>query len=45
MVRFVRLVALSIVGIVSVFRGAEEAIAIWVRRATRERDLSGVAWA
>lgn len=43
--RFIKLVALTIIGVVSAFRGAEEALTLWVKRSARVRDLTGVSWA
>lgn len=45
MLRLLKIVALVAVGAWSLLRGAETAVAIWVRRATRPRDLDGLAWA
>lgn len=45
MLRLLKIVAMVIAGAWGVVRGAEEALAAWVRRATRPRDLSGLAWA
>jgi hypothetical protein len=42
---FIKLVALVIVGAWGAIRGAEEAFTLWVKRAARARDLSGVSWA
>jgi hypothetical protein len=45
MLRFLRLVALVIVGAWSLLRGAEEAVGMWVRHSARPRDLTGPSWA
>jgi hypothetical protein len=45
MLQFLRLISLVVVGVWSAFRAVEAAFAAWVRRASRSRDLSGLAWA
>ena len=45
MLRFLKLVALVLTGAWSLLRVTEEAVGIWVRRATRPRDLTGISWA
>lgn len=45
MLRLLRIVSLVVVGAWSVLRAAEEGLAVWVRRASRSRDLSGLSWA
>jgi hypothetical protein len=45
MLRFLKLVSLAVLGVWGVLRGVEEGVALWVRRATRSRDLAGMAWA
>lgn len=45
MLHLLKIVAMVLVGAWGLLRGTEEALAAWVRRATRPRDLSGLAWA
>ncbi|MFA9429046.1 hypothetical protein [Egicoccus sp. AB-alg2] len=45
MLHLLRLIAVAIVGTWGVLRALEEAFGAWVRRASRPRDLDGVAWA
>jgi hypothetical protein len=45
MLRLLKIVALVIASAWGLLRGAEEALATWVRRSARSRDLSGLAWA
>jgi hypothetical protein len=45
MLRLLRIVSLVVVGAWSTIRAAEEALAFWVRRASRSRDLTGLSWA
>ncbi len=45
MLRLLKIVAMVIASAWGVLRVAEEAFAAWVRRSTRPRDLSGLAWA
>jgi hypothetical protein len=45
MMHLLKLLSLAVVGIWSAFRAAEEGLGMWIRRATRSRDLSGLSWA
>jgi hypothetical protein len=45
MMQFLKMIVLAIAGIWTAFRAAEEGLGAWVRRETRDRDLSGLAWA
>jgi hypothetical protein len=45
MMHLLRLVVLAVAGVWTAIRAAEGAFAAWVRRETRERDLSGLTWA
>lgn len=45
MLRLLKIVAMVLVGAWGVLRSAEGAIAIWVRRAARSRELEGLSWA
>lgn len=45
MLHLLKILSIVTVGAWSLVRGVEEAISIWVRRATRPRDLEGMAWA
>lgn len=45
MLHLLRTVVVAIVSAWGVVRAAEEALAAWVRRSSRPRDLTGVAWA
>lgn len=44
MVRLLKIVAFVLLGVWGMLRGAEEALAIWVRRATRPGELDGLSW-
>lgn len=45
MLRLLKIVSLVLLGAWSMLRTAEEGLALWVRRATRPRDVDGLAWA
>jgi hypothetical protein len=42
---FLRLFSFAVVGLLAALRAVEEALAAWVRRSARSRDLSGLSWA
>jgi hypothetical protein len=42
---FLRLFSFAVVGLLAAIRAVEEALAAWVRRSSRSRDLSGLSWA
>jgi hypothetical protein len=45
MMHLLKLISLAIVAVWTTIRAAEEGLGAWVRRATRDRDLSGLTWA
>jgi hypothetical protein len=45
MLHLIKMVVLAIAGAWSALWAAEEGLAAWVRRASRQRDLTGLAWA
>lgn len=45
MTLFLKIALTLVVGAWTLVRGAEEAFGLWVRRATRQRDLDGLSWA
>jgi hypothetical protein len=45
MLHLLRTIVVAIVSAWGVVRAAEEAFGAWVRRSSRPRDLTGVAWA
>ena len=45
MLHLLKILSIVVVGAWSLVRGAEEAIGLFVRRATRARDLEGMSWA
>lgn len=45
MLHLLKIVSLAVAAAWSLVRGAEEGLALWVRRAARTRDLSGLSWA
>jgi hypothetical protein len=45
MMHLLRLVVLAVAGVWTAIRAAETGFAAWVRRETRQRDLTGLTWA
>jgi hypothetical protein len=45
MMHLLKMISLAVVAIWTAIRAAEEGLGAWVRRAARDRDLSGLAWA
>jgi hypothetical protein len=45
MLHLLKMIVVAIAGAWSVLRATEEGLAAWVRRASRQRDLTGLAWA
>ena len=45
MLGFFRLLSFAVLGLLAALRAVEEALAAWVRRSSRSRDLSGLSWA
>lgn len=45
MLHLLKVVLATILGAWGAVRAAEAGIAVWIRRETRPRDLTGIAWA
>jgi hypothetical protein len=45
MLHLLKLVVMAVAGVWGALRAAELGVGAWIRRATRPRDLTDVAWA